>query len=191
MNKKTVAVLMSFGMLISMSACDNKRAHYYNSQETFRKISTETTKYAKNPVYDDTYVEMKLISESGVTVWYKYDSDMLSYVGQGGTFYVIGTDATKGFVHITVQDVSAGSFEEAKNAVSGASVTEITLESGRKAFYYTAANDGDNFHLVIDAKDILSSGKGVVHCYIGSKTSWTYGEEKIANVLDKGFSKAK
>ena len=184
------AALLLASMLICVSACGKKQAQYYPTQEKFRKISTETTKYAKNPVYDDTYVEMKLTSESGAAVWYKYDSDMLSYVGEGGTFYVIGTDATKGFVHITVQDKSVGSYEEAKNAVSG-SVTEITLESGRKAFYYTAANDGDNFHLVIDAKEILSSGKGVVHFYIGSKTSWTYGEDKIANVLDKGFEKAK
>ena len=190
MNRKMTAALLSVSMLITLSACGNKQAHYYATQETFRHISTETTKYAKNPVYEDTYVEITLKSEAGTAVSYRYDSDMLSYIGQGGTFYVIGTDATKGFIHIVVQDVSVTSYEEAKNAVSG-SVTEITLESGRKAFYYTAANDGDNFHLVIDAKNIIPSGKGVVSFYIGSKSSWTYGEDKIANVLDKGFDAAK
>lgn len=191
MNKKMTAVLLLAGMMICVSACGNKQAQYYPTQERFRQISTETTKFAKSPVYEDTYEEMKLTSESGEAVWYKYDSDMLSYIGEGGTFYVIGTDATKGFVHITVQDVSVDSYEEAKNAVSGGSITEIKLESGRMAFYYAAENDGDNFHLVIDAKDILSSGKGVVHCYIGSKSSWSYGKAKIANVIDKGFAAAK
>lgn len=184
-----IAALLSACMLITLSACGKKQPQYYTTQEKFRKISTETTKVPQNPIYEDTYSEMQLTSESGAVITYKYDSDMISYVGQGGTFYAVGTDATKGFIHMTVQDVSAGSYEDAKNAAG--SVTEVTLESGRKAFYYAAANDGDNFHLVIDAASVIPSGKGVIHCYIGSKSSWSYGEEKIANVLDKGFSKAK
>ena len=194
MNKKITAALLLTGMLISVSACGNQapgEAHYYTSKETFRKISTETTKVTKSVIYDDFYIEMELTSESGAKIRYKYDSDLLSYVQQGGTFYLVGTDATKGYVHVIVQDVSVGSYEEAKSANSNNSITEITLESGRKAFYYTASNDEGNFHLVIDAKDIVPSGKGVVHCYIGSKASWTYGEDKIANVLDKGFTVAK
>ena len=191
MSKKITAALLLMGMLISVSACGKKDAHYYSTPETFRKISTETTKVPQNVINEDYYVEMTLTSESGVSIKYKYDSDLLSYVQQGGTFYLIGTDATKGYVHVTVQDVSVASYDEAKSNNANNNVTEITLESGRKAFYYTAANDEGNFHLVIDAKDINPSGKGVVHCYIGSKASWSYGEDKIANVLDKGFTLAK
>lgn len=59
MNKKMTAALLLAGMMICVSACGNKQAQYYPTQERFRQISTETTKFAKNPVYEDTSVDSK------------------------------------------------------------------------------------------------------------------------------------
>ena len=40
---------------------------------------------------------------------------------------------------------------------------------------------------MIDAKDIVPSGKGVISCYVGTKSAWEYSEANIANMIDKGF----
>lgn len=178
-------------MLASLTACSDKQAKYYSHYEPYRTVSTQTTLVTQGFSPDDTYVDVVLTSESGAEIKYKYDSDLLSYVGQGGTFYLIGTDATKCFVHIVVQDVSFGSYAEAKEKDSKYGIKETELASGRKAYWYAVPGDDNNFHIVIDAKDITPSGKGVISCYVGSKSAWDYTEEKIAFIMDKGFKAAK
>ena len=189
MNKKIAAVLMSFVALASLSSC-RMQPKYYNHQETFKKYSTETTKETKSFLYEDTTIQIGLSAESGAAIKYKYDSDLISYVGQGGTFYPIGTDVTKCFLHLIVQDVSVSSYEDAKDK-AGSNIKEITLESGRKAFYYSNAGEDSNFTIIIDAKEIIPSGNGVISCYVGGKSYWKYTEDKIANLIDKGFTASK
>ena len=83
------------------------------------------------------------------------------------------------------------SFDEIKSASTKYEIKELKLESGRKAFCYSPASDAENLYIIIDAKDVIPSGKGVINCYIGAKASWTYTEEKLANIIDKGFSAPK
>lgn len=189
MNKKITAVLLTFGMLASLSAC-RMQPKYYNQKETFKKYSTESTKATKSFLYEDTTIKIGLSAESGAALKYTYDSDLISYVGQGGTFYPVGTDATKCFLHLVIQDMSVNSYEDAK-AKAGSNIKEITLESGRKAFYYSAPGDENSFTLIIDAKEITPSGRGVINCDVGGKSYWKYSEENIANIIDKGFTASK
>ena len=190
MNRNIALILLTSGMLISLSAC-KMQPKYYNQNETFRKYSTESTKATKSIIYENTYENAVLTSESGETVKFRYDSDLITYIGQGGTFYPVGGDVTKNFLHITLQDVSVSSFDEVKSASSKYEIKELKLESGRKAFCYSPASDSENLYIIIDAKDVIPSGKGVINCYIGAKASWTYTEEKLANIIDKGFSAPK
>ena len=191
MNKKITATLLTLSVLISVSACGKTQAKYYPSQETFGKAYYEPAKPSKSPIYEDTYEQTELRSEAGETIKFMYDSDVISYIGQGGTFYLVGTDATKCFLHIVIQDASAGSFEEAKTANSKYAPKDIVLESGRKAFCFSVTGDENNLHIMIDAKDIVPSGKGVISCYVGAKSAWEYSEANIANMIDKGFKAKK
>ncbi len=185
------AVLLTLSMLISVSACGKTSEKNYSSQETFRKAYYEPAKPSKSFLNEDTYEQTELRSESGEVIKFLYDSDVISYIGQGGTFYLVGTDATKCFLHIVIQDVSAGSYEDAKTANSKYSPKDIALESGRKAFCFSVTGDEDNLHIMIDAKDIVPSGKGIISCYVGAKSAWEYSEANIANMIDKGFKAKK
>lgn len=187
MNKKLTAALLTLSVLISVSACGKTQTNYHTSQETFGKTYYEPAKPSKSPLYEDTYEQTELRSESGAVIKFLYDSDIISYIGQGGTFYLVGTDATKCFLHIVIQDVSAGTYEDAKTANSKYDPKDIALESGRKAFCFTVTGDESNLHIMIDAKDIVPSGKGVISCYVGTKSAWEYSEANIAKMIDKGF----
>ena len=186
MKKKVIAAILTVSMLSAVSACYNRtRPNYYKPKETsqakYTTIATETSRFN----YEDSYEKAILYSESGASYPFKYDSDIFSYVGEGGTFYLVGTDATKCFLHIIVQDVTDVSYIDAKT--KNDNISEITLESGRKAFFYYVSGDEDNCHIVIDASKLIPSGKGIINCYLGSKKAWNYTEAQIANMIDKGF----
>ena len=187
MNRKTIAAILTVCMLIFVSACEDGKPVYYSEKETFHTTNTETTKSSYYQIFENSYEYAVLYSESGAEYKFRYDNDILAYTKQGGTFYLVGTDATKCFIHIIVQDTPGKSYEEAKISCTGKNIKEITLNSGRKAFYYNVPNDGTNCHIMIDASEIVPSGKGVINCYVGSQGSWEYTEEKIATMIDNGF----
>lgn len=190
MKKKVIAAVLTVSMLSAVSACERRpRANYYKPKDTtIAKYTTVATQNSKSN-FEEFYDKAILYSESGASFPFKYDSDIFSYVGEGGTFYLVGTDATKCFLHIIVQDLPDRSYADART--KNENITEFTLESGRKAFYYCVSGDEDNCHIMIDAGNLASGGNCVINCYLGSKKSWDYTEVQIANMIDKGFAAAK
>ena len=115
---------------------------------------------------------------------FSFDSDIITYSGQGGNFFLIGSSPTECYLHIMIQ--SGSTYEDALNTASGRIVEDYTLDSGRKAFCYKT-NDANTCHIIIEANDIVASGSGTVKLTIGSEDSWLYSRKDIANMVDKGF----
>ena len=184
MNRRAVFAVLVFCVMLASAACNkNPSPTVIHAAETF---GTSGTTRADPGFMDAVYENVVLSSESGVTYDFKYDSDILAYTGQGGNFYLVGSDATKCFLHVIIQDQMNASFDEAKNAYQGSIKKEFTLDSGRKAFIYTT-DDANNIHVVIDAEGIVPSGKGLINIYVGSVETWPYSGEQIADQVDKGF----
>lgn len=184
MNRRAVAAALILCVMMASVSCSNKPSPtVIHEAETF---GTSGTTRAEPGFMDEFYEQVVLSSESGVTYDFKYDSDILAYTGQGGNFYLVGSDATKCFLHVIIQDQMNESFEEAKSVYQGSITKEFTLDSGRKAFIYTT-DDTNNIHVVIDAEGIIPAGKGLVNIYIGSVEIWPYSSEQIADQVDKGF----
>ena len=184
MNRRAVAAVLILCVMLASAACSNNTSPtVIHEAETFGTSGTTSDNLAfMDPVYENVV----LSSESGVTYDFKYDSDILAYTGQGGNFYLVGSDATKCFLHVIIQDQMNESFDEAKSAYQGSIKKEFTLDSGRKAFIYTT-DDANNIHVVIDAEGIIPSGKGLINIYVGSVETWPYSGEQIADQVDKGF----
>lgn len=186
MNKRTIAVAMATCMLLSITACDRlqAKASEIHTQATFG--ATDETG-ATTPIFmQETYEEVVLASETGATYDFSYDTDILTYTGQGGNFYLVGSDATKCFLHVVVLDQAQDSFDSSKTNYKSSITSEFTLGSGHNAFIYKTA-DANNIHVVIDGSSIFPSGKGVINVYIGSASSWPYSAEQIAGIVDSGF----
>ena len=184
MNRRAVAAaLILCVMMASVSCSDKPSPTVIHEAETF---GTSGTTRAEPGFMDEVYEQVVLSSEAGVTYDFKYDSDILAYTGQGGNFYLVGSDATKCFLHVIIQDQVNESFDDAKTAYQGSITKEFTLESGRRAFIYTT-DDASNIHVVIDAEGIINSGKGLISIYIGAVETWPFSGEQIADQVEKGF----
>ena len=186
MNRRTFAAALATCMLLSITACDRpqSKASEIHSQATFG-ATTETGNTTPN-FMEETYEEFVLASETGTTYNFRYDTDILTYTGQGGNFYLVGSDATKCFLHLIVSDQSGDSFEGVKESYKASITKEFSLSSGHNAFIYKTA-DENNIHVIIDGSSIFPSGKGIINIYIGSVSSWPYSAEQIAGLVDSGF----
>ena len=117
---------------------------------------------------------------------FSYDSDVLTYTGQGGNFFFVGSSPTECYLHIMVQSGDE-TYEDAFQVAQGRIVEEYTLKSGRRAFCYKTS-DANTLHVLIEAKDLVESGNCLVKLTIGSPDDWYYSQEQIANMVDDGFA---
>ena len=189
MNRKITAAVLAACMLLAFTACDKTGtgASEIHSQATFGTTADPAQASNITPNFlEETFDEVMLAADTGSTYSFKYDTDIFAYTGQGGNFYLVGSDATKCFLHIIVQDQAAESFENSKNTYKDSITKEFSLDSGRNAFIYKTA-DANNIHIIIEGKGIIQSGNGTISVYVGSFESWPYSTEQIAVLVDRGF----
>ena len=184
MNRRAGAAVLIACFMLSSAACN--KAPSATVVTVASSFGTEKTGGTSQGFMDAIYENAVLTSDTGNSYDFKYDCDIFAYTGQGGNFYLVGSDATKCFLHIIIEDQTDDSFDEAKKAYEKSITKEFTLGSGHRAFIYTTS-DANNIHVIIDAGDLVSSGKGLINIYIGSVESWPYTGEQIADQVDKGF----
>ena len=68
-------------------------------------------------ITDDTMETVTLKGSEDDTYTFRYDSDIVTYSGQGGNFFLIGSSPTECYLHVMIQ--SNGSYEDALNTASG------------------------------------------------------------------------
>ena len=185
MRRRTIALVLLVCLMLSAASCG--KTPEASVVQTSPTVATDGTTRLPQSFMEDAYVEIELCAEAGTTYTFKYDSDIFAYTGQGGNFYLIGSDPTKCFLHVVIQDQNSDAFDTAKQSLDGKITKEFTLDSGRKAFIYST-DDANNIHVVYDASGITPSGHGLINLYIGAVDTWPYSAEQIANMADKGFA---
>lgn len=185
MNKWITAIALIAGMTIFMTACSGRtRATVVQTQETYEATPTTSDTAETIDVDDDSMGSVTLNGSEEDSYTFVYDTDIVTYSGQGGNFFLVGSNPTECYLHIMIQ--SGDTYEDALKSASGRIVEEYTLDSGRRAVCFRT-NDETSLHVIIEANDIISSGTGVIKITIGSADSWYYTQKQIANMVDKGF----
>ena len=186
MNKRITATVIIACMMLSLTSCSaHAKPTVMQTMESFGTFSQNPdSETVQSHITDDTMETVTLKGSEDDTYTFRYDSDIVTYSGQGGNFFLIGSSPTECYLHVMIQ--SNGSYEDALNTASGRIVEDYTLDSGRKAFCYKTS-DANTYHIIIEANDIVVSGNGTVKITIGSADSWLYSRQDIANMVDKGF----
>lgn len=173
--KRLTAALLTFCLLLSVTACRNGT----KSTTVNTAAPTNVTEVSATEHPEEAFEKVELLSESGASFMFTYDSDIIAYTGQGGKFYLVGSDATKCFLHINIQDNA--DFENAKTTYQSSVSKEFKTESGKAAFVYTTDNAA-KYHIIIGTE------KGILNIYVGASSEWPYSEEQIANIVDQGLA---
>jgi len=180
MKRRAIASALLVCFMLSAASCG--KAPEASTIHTGAAFATDNSTHTTAGIIEETYQEVSLSAESGTAYKFIYDSDIFVYTGQGGNFYLVGSDPTKCFLHIVIQDRDGDTFENAKKTFAEKISKEFTLDSGRSAFIYST-DDANNIHVVLDAK-----GSGLINLYIGAADTWPYSAEQTANMVDKGFA---
>lgn len=184
MNKRIIfTVMLAFAMLFSAACSNPAKPTIMQSMETF--ATTPQSSVSEVFVMDDPTESITLTGSEDDSYTFSYDSDVITYSGQGGNFFLVGSNPTECYLHIMVQS-GTGTFEEALKTASGRIAEEYVLDSGRKAVCYKT-NDASIYHIIIEANDLVSSGDGIIKITIGSADKWLYSRQDIANMVDNGF----
>lgn len=188
MNKRVAAIALTACMMLSVTACGGRpKATVIQSMETFgtTQNTTFSEETAAATAVGTTIDKITLSGTGDDTYSFSFDSDIITYTGQGGNFFLVGSSPTECYLHIMVQDGDS-TYEDARNAEAGRIAEEFTLESGRRAFIYKTS-DANTSHIIIEANDIASSGNCLVKVTVGSAGSWLYSVRDIANMVGNGF----
>lgn len=189
MNKKITATVITACFMFSVTACDgHTRATILQTPETFATASQSSDPAeSRNSLLEDDMTEsITLYGSADDTYAFTYDSDVITYSGQGGRFFLVGSSPTECYLHIMVQSGNE-TYEEALETEAGRIVKQFTLDSGRRAFCYKT-NDASADHVIIESDGIGLSGTGLIKITIGSADSWLYSYTDIANMVDRGFT---
>ena len=189
MNRKITAGALIACMMLSVTACSgHTRATVIQTMETFETSHQSTLPDETGAAtVQQNIMESIILKGSGDDTYpFSYDSDVLTYTGQGGNFFFVGSSPTECYLHIMVQSGDV-TYEDAFESESGRIVEEYTLKSGRRAFCYKTS-DANTLHVLIEAKDLVESGNCLVRLTIGSPDAWYYSQEQIADMVDDGFA---
>ena len=187
MDKKTIAFALAALVMFSATACSGRpNATVIQTMESFATAQQSASAGESGATTLDSSLESIVLRGSGDDTYdFTYDSDIVTYSGQGGNFFLVGSSPTECYLHIMVQSGDE-TYEGALSTSSGRIVEEYTLDSGRRAFCYKT-NDANTLHVIIEANDIVTSGNGIIKITIGSADSWLYSQDQIANMVDQGF----
>ena len=189
MNRRLTAGALIACMMLSVTACSgHTRATVIQAMESFEtsQQSTLSEETSAAVVQENIMGSVTLKGSGDDTFPFSYDSDVLTYTGQGGNFFFVGSSPTECYLHIMVQSGDE-TYEDAFQVAQGRIVEEYTLKSGRRAFCYKTS-DANTLHVLIEAKDLVESGNCLVKLTIGSPDDWYYSQEQIANMVDDGFA---
>ena len=189
MNRRLTAGALIACMMLSVTACSgHTRATVIQAMESFEtsQQSTLSEETSAAVVQENIMGSVTLKGSGDDTFPFSYDSDVLTYTGQGGNFFFVGSSPTECYLHIMVQSGDE-TYEDAFQVAQGRIVEEYTLKSGRRAFCYKTS-DANTLHVLIEAKDLVESGNCLVKLTIGSPDAWYYSQEQIANMVDDGFA---
>lgn len=187
MKKRIIASALIACSLLSVTACDSHtKATVIQTMATFETTGQNSLPEESESTTADTAMpETITLRGSGDDTYpFSYDSDIITYSGQGGKFFLVGSSPTECYLHIMVQSGSE-TYEDVLKAESERIDEEFTLDSGRRAFCYKTS-DASTCHVIIEADGIIS-GNGLIKITIGSADSWMYSHQDIANMVDKGF----
>ena len=186
MKKRTIASALIVCSLLAATACDSHtKATVIQTMATFEATGQNSLPEETESTTAEAVPEMITLRGSGDDTYpFSYDSDIITYTGQGGKFFLVGSSPTECYLHIMVQSGSE-TYEDVLKAESERIVEEFVLDSGRRAFSYKTS-DASTCHVIIEAGDIIS-GNGIIKITIGSADSWMYSYKDIANMVDKGF----
>lgn len=186
MKKRTIASALIVCSLLAATACDSHtKATVIQTMATFETTGQNSLPEETESTTAEAVPEMITLRGSGDDTYpFSYDSDIITYTGQGGKFFLVGSSPTECYLHIMVQSGSE-TYEDVLKAESERIVEEFVLDSGRRAFSYKTS-DASTCHVIIEAGDIIS-GNGLIKITIGSADSWMYSHTDIANMVDKGF----
>ncbi len=176
--------------MLSLTACDGRtKATVLQTKETFATVSQSTEAGETAALFsgDDPIESITLHGTGDDTYTFSFDSDIITYSGQGGNFFLVGSSPTECYLHIMVQSASE-TYDDALETESGRIIEKFTLDSGRRAFCYKT-NDAGNIHVIIENDGIGQSGTGLIKMTIGSADSWLYSYTDIANMVDRGFAR--
>ena len=188
-NRRLTAGALIACMMLSVTACSgHTRATVIQAMESFEtsQQSTLSEETSAAVVQENIMGSVSLKGSGDDTYPFSYDSDVLTYTGQGGNFFFVGSSPTECYLHIMVQSGDE-TYEDAFQVAQGRIVEEYTLKSGRRAFCYKTS-DANTLHVLIEAKDLVESGNCLVKLTIGSPDAWYYSQEQIANMVDDGFA---
>ena len=189
MNRRLTAGALIACMMLSVTACSvHTRATVIQTMESFEtsQQSTLSEETSEALVQENIMGSVTLKGSGDDTYPFSYDSDVLTYTGQGGNFFFVGSSPTECYLHIMVQSGDE-TYEDAFQVAQGRIIEEYTLKSGRRAFCYKTS-DANTLHVLIEAKDLVESGNCLVKLTIGSPDAWYYSQEQIANMVDDGFA---
>ena len=188
MNKRTISAALVVCMVLSATACSTRtKATVIQTMESFSSSQENNfTEESEATTAESAILETVTLKGSGDDTYaFTFDSEIITYTGQGGNFFLVGSSPTECYLHIMVQSGDS-TYEDAFDSASGRIVEEYTLKSGRRAFCYKTS-DANTLHVIIDAKDLVTSGNCLIKISIGSADSWYYSQEQIANMVDSGF----
>ena len=188
MKKRTIAAALAVCTVLSATACSNRpKATLIQTMETF--ASSQENSFTEEPevtTAESAILETITLKGSGDDTYsFTFDSEIITYTGQGGNFFLVGSSPTECYLHIMVQSGDT-TYEDAFESASGRIVEEYILKSGRRAFCYKTS-EANTLHVIIDAKDLVTSGNCLIKISIGSADSWYYSQSQIADMVDDGF----
>lgn len=188
MEKRTIAAALAVCTVLSATACSIRpRATVIQTMETFSSSQESSlTETSEATTAESAILETVLLKGSGDDTYsFTFDSEMITYSGQGGNFFLVGSSPTECYLHIMVQSGDT-TYEDTFESAAGRIVEEYTLPSGRRAFCYKTS-EANTLHVIIDAKDLVTTGNCLVKISIGSADAWPYSQSKIADMVDNGF----
>ena len=188
MKKRTIASALIVCSLLAATACSSRpKATVVQTYETFATTNESSgSEETEPPVTTGDPMESIMLRGTGDDEYsFTYDSDIVTYTGQGGNFFLVGSSPTECYLHVMVQSGDT-TYDEALETESGRIDEEFVLDSGRRAFCYKTS-DVSTCHVIIDASDINPSGNALIKITIGSVDSWLYTYKDLANMVDKGF----
>lgn len=188
MKKRTTALVLVACLMLAATACDNRpKATVIQTMAPFETSQQSTVTEETEPAVSTVSAleNITLRGSGDDTYTFTYDSDIITYSGQGGNFFLVGSSPTECYLHVMVQSGDT-TYEDALQTESGRIDEEFVLDSGRRAFCYKTS-DASTCHVIIDGSDINPSGNALIKITIGSADLWLYTYKDLANMVDKGF----